>query len=100
MPPMGKFSPRASEKKAKNYLAVVAGSGITPVMSIMKTVLKTEPESTFTLIYGNRSRGTIIFREEIEGLKNIYMPVSYTRLDVYKRQMLYRRVYCLLQPAS
>lgn len=79
MPPMGKFSPRASEKKAKNYLAVVAGSGITPVMSIMKTVLKNEPESTFTLIYGNRSRGTIIFREEIEGLKNIYMQ----RLRVY-----------------
>lgn len=79
MPPMGKFSPKASEKKAKNYLAIVAGSGITPVMSIMKTVLKNEPESTFTLIYGNRSRGTIIFREEIEGLKNIYMQ----RLRVY-----------------
>lgn len=79
MPPMGKFSPRASDKKAKNYLAVVAGSGITPVMSIMKTVLQNEPESTFTLIYGNRSRGTIIFREEIEGLKNIYMQ----RLRVY-----------------
>lgn len=79
MPPMGKFSTRESEKKAKNYLAVVAGSGITPVMSIMKTVLKNEPESTFTLIYGNRSRGTIIFREEIEGLKNIYMQ----RLRVY-----------------
>ncbi|OSZ82707.1 phenylacetic acid degradation protein [Chitinophagaceae bacterium IBVUCB1] len=79
MPPMGKFSPRASDKKAKNYLAVVAGSGITPVMSIMKTVLKNEPDSTFTLIYGNRSRGTIIFREEIEGLKNIYMQ----RLRVY-----------------
>lgn len=79
MPPMGKFTPRASDKKAKNYLAVVAGSGITPVMSIMKTVLKNEPDSTFTLIYGNRSRGTIIFREEIEGLKNIYMQ----RLRVY-----------------
>ncbi len=79
MPPMGKFSPRATDKKAKNYLAVVAGSGITPVMSIMKTVLKNEPDSTFTLIYGNRSRGTIIFREEIEGLKNIYMQ----RLRVY-----------------
>lgn len=79
MPPMGKFSPRASDKKAKNYLAIVAGSGITPVMSIMKSVLKNEPGSTFTLIYGNRSRNTIIFREEIEGLKNTYMQ----RLRVY-----------------
>jgi len=79
MPPMGKFSPRASEKLKRNYLAFVAGSGITPVMSIMKTVLQNEPESQFTLVYGNKNRNTIIFREAIEGLKNTYIQ----RLRVY-----------------
>lgn len=73
MPPMGKFSPRKSDATKKNYLAFAAGSGITPVMSIMKTVLQNEPESQFTLVYGNKNRNTIIFREAIEGLKNIYM---------------------------
>ncbi|MBS1772732.1 MAG: phenylacetate-CoA oxygenase/reductase subunit PaaK [Bacteroidetes bacterium] len=79
MPPMGKFSPRESNKKAKNYLAIAAGSGITPIMSIIKTVLENEPGSTVTLLYGNRNRNTIIFREEIEGLKNKYMK----RVSVY-----------------
>lgn len=79
MVPMGKFSPRKSEKQYKNYLAFAAGSGITPVMSIMKTVLENEAGSTFTLVYGNKNRNTIIFREAIEGLKNKYME----RLRVY-----------------
>lgn len=79
MPPMGKFSPRRSDMPRRNYLAFVAGSGITPVMSIMRTVLQNEPESQFTLVYGNKNRNTIIFREAIEGLKNIYMQ----RLRVY-----------------
>lgn len=51
-------------------MAIAAGSGITPVLSILKTTLQTEPESQFTLIYGNRDRKSIIFREEIEHLKN------------------------------
>lgn len=79
MPPMGKFSPRDSDKKNKNYLAVAAGSGITPVMSIMKTVLEENPDSRFTLVYGNRNRHSIIFKEAIEALKNKYM----SRLSVY-----------------
>ncbi len=73
MPPMGNFISRNKERTAKNYLAFAAGSGITPIISIMKTVLETEPHSTFTLIYGNRNRNTIIFREAIEALKNKYM---------------------------
>lgn len=79
MPPMGKFTPRVSDKKQKNYLAFAAGSGITPIMSIMKTVIEEEPESTFTLVYGNKNRNTIIFREAVEALKNKYMQ----RLRVY-----------------
>jgi ring-1,2-phenylacetyl-CoA epoxidase subunit PaaE len=73
MPPMGKFSPGADDKKGKEYIAFAAGSGITPIMSIMKSVLEREPDSNFTLIYGNRNRNTIIFREAIEALKNKYM---------------------------
>lgn len=79
MPPMGKFSPRASEKTHKHYLAFAAGSGITPVMSIMRSVLENEPNSEFTLVYGNKNRNTIIFREAIEGIKNKYMQ----RMRVY-----------------
>ena len=81
MPPMGKFTPAKTEKTHKEYLAIAAGSGITPIMSIMKTVLEDEPNSSFTLVYGNRSRNTIIFKEAIEALKNIYME----RLRVFRQ---------------
>jgi ring-1,2-phenylacetyl-CoA epoxidase subunit PaaE len=74
MPPMGNFTPKKKDAIThKNYLAFAAGSGITPIMSIMKTVLENEPNSEFTLVYGNRNRNTIIFREAIEALKNQYM---------------------------
>lgn len=79
MPPMGKFSPKKTETAHKNYLAFAAGSGITPIISIMKTLLEDEPNCTFTLVYGNKNRNTIIFREAIEALKNTYMQ----RLRVY-----------------
>ncbi len=70
MPPSGKFN---SKNEAGNYLAIAAGSGITPVISIIKHTLQTQPESSFTLIYGNKSRSSIIFFEDIEALKNKYM---------------------------
>ena len=70
MPPIGKFNARP---EAGNYLAIAAGSGITPIISIIKHTLKTQPQSSFTLIYGNKSRGSIIFFEEIEALKNKFM---------------------------
>lgn len=79
MPPMGNFTSKNKEAKHKEYLAFAAGSGITPIMSIMKSVLEDEPDSNFTLIYGNRSKNSIIFREAIEALKNKYM----LRLRVY-----------------
>ena len=72
MPPVGKFNARLKET-AGNYLAIAAGSGITPVISIIKHSLQAQPQSSFTLIYGNRSRGSIIFFEELEALKNKYM---------------------------
>jgi ring-1,2-phenylacetyl-CoA epoxidase subunit PaaE len=73
MPPMGKFYTEIESNKAKTYLGFAGGSGVTPVLSILKTVLTREPDSTFTLIYANRAVGTIMFREELEALKNVYM---------------------------
>jgi ring-1,2-phenylacetyl-CoA epoxidase subunit PaaE len=73
MPPTGKFTTKLDPKNKKNYLAFAAGSGITPIISIIKTVLKTEPNSCFTLVYGNRNRSSIVFFEELEGLKNKYL---------------------------
>jgi ring-1,2-phenylacetyl-CoA epoxidase subunit PaaE len=57
----------------KNYVAFAAGSGITPVLSIIKTTLLTESKSTFTLVFGNRSKNSIIFKEELEALKDKFI---------------------------
>lgn len=73
LPPTGKFYTPLHKDQKKKYLAFAAGSGITPVISIISTTLETEPGSTFTLIYGNRNRASIIFREQLEALKNRYM---------------------------
>jgi ring-1,2-phenylacetyl-CoA epoxidase subunit PaaE len=73
MAPTGKFFTGLHAQQAKNYLAFAAGSGITPIISIIKTTLATEPKSHFTLVYGNRDRHSIIFREELEALKNRYI---------------------------
>ena len=73
MPPQGKFFTKIEPNKAKNYLGFAGGSGVTPVLSILKTVLKREPQSKFTLVYANRAVNTIMFREELEDLKNTYM---------------------------
>ncbi len=71
--PTGKFYTELNSTHRKNYIAFAAGSGITPVISIIKTTLATEPGSRFTLVYGNRNRNNIIFKEELEALKNRYM---------------------------
>lgn len=73
MTPLGNFCVRNTGEGKKNYLAFAAGSGITPVYGIIKSVLRDDPESTFTLVYGNKNRGTIIFKEGLEALKNKYM---------------------------
>lgn len=73
MEPIGRFNTELDSSNKKNYVAFAAGSGITPVLSLIKTTLATEPGSSFTLVYGNRSRSSIIFFEELEGLKNKYI---------------------------
>ena len=61
MPPMGRFGVGDRAASARTYVGFAAGSGITPILSIVKTVLKREPESRFVLFYGNRSSASIIF---------------------------------------
>ena len=73
LPPTGKFYTQLQTSHKKKYLAFAAGSGITPIISIIKTTLATEPGSEFTLVYGNRNRSSIIFKEQLEALKNRYM---------------------------
>jgi ring-1,2-phenylacetyl-CoA epoxidase subunit PaaE len=73
MPPVGKFNTPLHPDQQKRYMAIAAGSGITPVLSIIKTTLQTELQSHFTLLYGNSNRSSIIFFEELEAIKNKYI---------------------------
>jgi len=79
MTPMGGFMGPIEPERAKNYLGFAAGSGITPIMSIMRTILLREPNSTFTLFYGNRDTNSIIFRESLDDLKDLFLE----RLSVF-----------------
>ena len=73
MPPAGRFVLRPASGKPRNLVAIAAGSGITPVMAMARHALETEPDTRFTLIYGNRSQESIIFREALEDLKDRFM---------------------------
>lgn len=100
LPPTGKFNTKLNADNNKQYLAFAAGSGITPIISIIKATLQTEPKSIFTLVFGNKGRNSIIFFEELEGLKNKYLnrfnlinilsrektdaPISFGRIDIEK----------------
>jgi ring-1,2-phenylacetyl-CoA epoxidase subunit PaaE len=73
MAPQGRFFVPIEPASARHHVGIAGGSGITPILSIMKTVLAREPKSSFTLIYGNRQLQSTMFKEEIEDLKNRYM---------------------------
>jgi ring-1,2-phenylacetyl-CoA epoxidase subunit PaaE len=73
MAPQGRFFVPIEPGAARHHVGIAGGSGITPILSIMKTVLAREPHSRFTLIYGNRQLQSTMFKEEIEDLKNRYM---------------------------
>ncbi|HRP01789.1 MAG TPA: ferredoxin--NADP reductase [Candidatus Kapabacteria bacterium] len=68
MPPLGNFTIECNPNETKYYLLIGGGSGITPLMSIIKTVLAQEPQSKITLLYQNRNQETIIFKKELEQL--------------------------------
>ena len=86
MPPIGNFTSNFHPANKKHYIGLAAGSGITPVISLIKTALASEPYSSFTLVYGNRNRHSIIFKEELEALKNNYMD-RFTIIHVLSREM-------------
>jgi ring-1,2-phenylacetyl-CoA epoxidase subunit PaaE len=73
MPPAGRFHTLLDSSNKKKYVAVAAGSGITPVMSLIKTILITEKSSEIVLLYGNKNRNSIIFKTQLENLKNKYI---------------------------
>jgi ring-1,2-phenylacetyl-CoA epoxidase subunit PaaE len=73
MPPMGHFNVPLDANNDKHYLAFASGSGITPILSIIKTTLLAEPKSRFTLVYGNRATSSVIFRDELTDLKDAYL---------------------------
>lgn len=73
MTPIGRFTTHLDAANTKSYLGVAAGSGITPVMSLLRSVLTREPKSTFTLLYGNRGPSSVIFREALQDMKDAHL---------------------------
>jgi ring-1,2-phenylacetyl-CoA epoxidase subunit PaaE len=106
MTPTGRFGVAPAPGEARLYVGFAAGSGITPILSIVKGVLAREPHSRFFLFYGNRSTGGMLFREALEELKDRFMqrlsifhvisgeeqdiPILYGRLDGEKVRVLLR----------
>ena len=72
MPPSGRFFTQLSANHAKTYVLIAAGSGITPMLSIIKTTLQVEPESRCILLYGNQHADSIMFRDELEKLRQAH----------------------------
>lgn len=72
MPPLGRFTTAFDPQRTRHYAGIVAGSGITPVLSLLRTALETEPGSRFTLLYGNRYARSVMFVEELADLKDRY----------------------------
>jgi ring-1,2-phenylacetyl-CoA epoxidase subunit PaaE len=106
--PTGNFILTLRPDQKKHYIAFAAGSGITPVMSLLKTILHEEPQSKFTLVYGNKNRSSVIFREELLALKNEYperlhlififsqekmdAPIFEGRIDQSRCEMIFTRI--------
>jgi len=116
MPPAGHFHVNPERGNAQDYLGFAAGSGITPILSMIKSVLETEPNSRFVLFYGNRKQATTMFIEDLYALKNRYparlqlhfvfsqedqeFPIAAGRLDAAKVRELYEHFCKGLEPAE
>lgn len=108
LPPTGTFFTEVNRSNKKKYVFFAAGSGITPVISIIKTILRMEPESRVTLVYGNRNVLSIIFKEDLEALKDKHLQrfrvyhilsrertestINYGRIDADKCRQLSRLI--------
>jgi ring-1,2-phenylacetyl-CoA epoxidase subunit PaaE len=79
MSPVGEFTIDIDPERPRKAVAIAAGSGITPVLSLLSTSLEMEPESSWTLIYGNRTANSVMFLDELEGLKDRFHP----RLQIF-----------------
>ncbi|MBK7654402.1 MAG: phenylacetate-CoA oxygenase/reductase subunit PaaK [Betaproteobacteria bacterium] len=84
MPPEGRFT--VQRPRALHRVGFAAGSGITPILSIMASTLEEQPESKFTLVYGNRRMATVMFNEALQDLKDRY-PSRLTLIHVLSRQV-------------
>ena len=73
MTPLGSFTCATQPDGIRHHVAIAAGSGITPVLSLISTVLEEEPQSRVTLLFGNRRTSSVMFLEELEDLKNAYL---------------------------
>ncbi|HYA50170.1 MAG TPA: 1,2-phenylacetyl-CoA epoxidase subunit PaaE [Streptosporangiaceae bacterium] len=85
MTPTGRFSTPLDPANAKHYAAIAAGSGITPIMSLLASALEAEPQSQATLLYGNRTTSSIMFLEELHDLKDRY-PDRFWMLNFLSRE--------------
>ena len=85
MTPSGRFFTELDPAHRKHYVCVAAGSGITPILSIVASVLAAEPRSSVTLLYGNRTHSSVMFLEELEDLKDSY-PDRFQLLHVLSRE--------------
>ncbi len=108
MPPTGTFFTEVNAQNKKHYVFFAAGSGITPVISIIKNILHYEPLSNVTLVYGNKNVSSIIFKEDLEALKDKYLrqfrlcyilsrerteaDINYGRIDAEKCNQLTRLI--------
>lgn len=108
MPPMGKFFTALHSQQQKNYIGFAAGSGITPLLSIITTTLQVESKSTFTLVYGNKNSQSIIFKESLQALKDKYLQrfqlltifsqeqtdaaINFGRIDYFKCEKLFEKL--------
>ncbi|MGV6845244.1 MAG: 2Fe-2S iron-sulfur cluster-binding protein [Lutibacter sp.] len=93
--PEGRFNLNVNSNQSKNYVAIAAGSGITPIMAMIKTVLIKEPKSNFTLIYGNKTTEDTIFKTEIDQLLSDYpnqFYVQYVFSRAKEEQALFGRI--------
>jgi ring-1,2-phenylacetyl-CoA epoxidase subunit PaaE len=86
MAPEGRFGCSPGSAPARRYLAIAAGSGITPVISLARTLLAAEPSSSFTLVYGNRDMASIMFREVLDDLKDRYM-ARFSAIHILSREL-------------
>lgn len=91
MTPSGLFTNEIDENKRESYLFFAGGSGITPILSHIKTILHTSKESVVTLVYGNRGFNDIIFREELDALKNTFMN-RFNLIHVFSEEKIGNRI--------